>query len=87
MAAVTTTAPLEPKTVNCSSTSMPALVVMAQPSTQRAPSAGGQAHARRPRRLRSNTAYRGPHGQAADGPLDHEVTQAGAVVDRRGTDG
>ena len=40
--AVTTMAPLEPKTVNCSSTWTPAAVVIAQPSAQIAASASGQ---------------------------------------------
>ena len=50
VAAVTTRAPLEPKTAYCVSTSTPIEVVIAQPSAHSALSAGAQRYAARPRR-------------------------------------
>ena len=56
MAAVTTSAPLEPNTVYWLSTSTPIAVVIAQPSAHSALSVGTHAKARRPIRGRSTTA-------------------------------
>ena len=50
VAAVTTRAPLEPKTAHCVSTSTPIEVLIAQPSAHSALSAGAHRYATRPRR-------------------------------------
>ena len=58
--AVTVIAPLDPNTVNCSSTSTPMTVVIAQPSAQSAASASGQSIASRPARRPSASACAAP---------------------------
>ena len=86
MAAVTTSAPLEPKIVNCSSTPMP-------PGGDGPPERPESGERRRPgpsqptEALAEEHALRSAHGQAGDGPLDDKVAEAGPVADGGRTDG
>src|SRR5205823_12775372 len=66
--AVTTTAPLLPKTVNWSSTAMPAAEVTAQPRAQMPARAAGQANAIRPRLRRRASARAAPTARPHTAP-------------------
>ena len=84
VSAATVMAPLEPKTVNCLSTSMPTAVVIAQPAAQAAVRKAGQARARRPRRGRRTTAWARPTTSPVTAPWVTRAESVGVVVDERG---